>query len=100
VHLALVVKREHEQALREIEVHTRKLAIMELGVLRAIRQVNEHVHNLLATLRGTHLVQLVKLEHWIHAASANQRLHNVTAHRTLLGEGVSHEHRGIRCTSQ
>ncbi len=52
VDLALVVEGEHEQALRQVEVHARKLAVMELGVLRAIRQVDEQVDDFFTTLRG------------------------------------------------
>lgn len=70
--LAFIVEGEHEQALGQIEVHSGELAIVELGVLRTIRQVNEKIYNFLATLCGADLVQLIKLQHRIHTAGANQ----------------------------
>lgn len=93
MNLGLIVEREDEQALGQIEVNAGKLTIMELRVLRTIRQVNQEIHDFLATIRAGDLVELIKLQHRIHAAGLCESLHNSTAHRAFLGEGMTHEGR-------
>lgn len=93
MNLGLIVEREDKQALGQIEVNPRKLTIMELRVLRTIRQVNQEIHDFLATIRAGDLVELIKLQHRIHAAGLCESLHNSTAHRAFLGEGMTHEGR-------
>lgn len=72
MNLGLIVEREDEQALREVKVNARKLAIMKLRVLRAICEVNQKIDDFLAAIRTRDLVQLVKLQDRIHAASLDE----------------------------
>ncbi len=100
MNLGLIVEREDEQALGQIEVNAGKLTIVELRVLRTIRQVNQEIHDFLATIRAGDLVELIKLQHRIHTAGLRESLHNSTAHRAFLGEGMTHKGCRIRGTAE
>lgn len=100
MNLGLIVEGEHKQALGEVEVNACKLAIMELRILRTIREMNQEIHNFLAAIRRGDLVQLIKLQHGVHAACLNEGFHNATTHRALLGERMTDKGRGIRGTTE
>ena len=100
MNLGFIVEGEDEQALREIKVNPRKLPIMKLRVLRTIRQVNQEIDDFLAAIRTGDLVQLIKLQHRVHAASLCESLHNTATHRALVGERMTDKGGRIRGTAE
>ena len=96
IYLALIVVTEDEQALAQVEVDVREVFVVELVVLRRVRQMGQDACNLLALGCVTNLVQLIKVDDWVHALAIQNNLHNLAPDTSLIGIGVTLQETGVR----
>ena len=89
VNLGNVIRRKHKHDLGQVNRHTRQVLVLEPLVRRRVRQVNQHVLDLLALGRRADLVHLVKEEDRRHGLGRNEGIHNLAAVRRLVDELVS-----------
>ena len=86
---------EHEEDLRQIDIDTTEILVLEPGVCRRINDMNQNPNDLLAVFRLADLVQLVDIDNRVHALALHQYVHNAAPGRIAVSIIVPLQRRRI-----
>ena len=98
--LGLVVEREHKQALTQIEINPRKVAVVELRVLAGVSEVCQDADDFLAFGSFADFVELVEVDDGVHRAALDDNLDDFTPCASLVSVGVSFEKAAVGRTTK
>ena len=89
INLGSIIVGENKDTTRQIKGYIVEIGILKFVVLGEIRQLHQNRIHFSSMGRITHLVQLIKINDWIHTFTLYDTLHDLAILGSHIGETVA-----------